>query len=147
MTNISIVNTSIYKMMAIAFYFLISVSASAQENAGKDPLQELFFPPELVMRYQNEIQLKKEQKELIIGAVEEAQKKFNRLQWELQNEMTAFQKLLGDPIVSEPRAQEQLDKVLDLERQVKKTQITLMVRIKNALTEDQKAQLKTMKGK
>ena len=131
----------------MAFCFLISLTAFAQENVGKDPMQEFFFPPELVMRYQNEIQLKKEQKELIIGAMEEAQKKFNRLQWDLQNEMTSFQKLLGEPVVNETRALEQLDKVLDLERQVKKTQITLMVRIKNALTEDQKTQLKTMKGK
>ena len=140
-------NTSNYIIMAIAFCFLVSLTAFAQENAGKDPMQEFFFPPELVMRYQNEIQLKREQKELIIGAVEEAQKKFNHFQWDLQNEMTSFQKLLGEPSVNEPRALEQLDKILDLERQIKKAQITLMVRIKNALTEDQKAQLKTMRGK
>jgi hypothetical protein len=99
------------------------------------------------MQYQNEIQLKKEQKELIITTVEEAQKKFTRLQWDLQAEMTALQKLLSESTVSEPNALAQLDKVLDQERLIKKEQIALLVRIKNTLTEEQKTKLNTLKGK
>jgi Spy/CpxP family protein refolding chaperone len=136
-----------YKWLAIVICLLATVDLFAQENPDKDPMQDFFFPPELVMRYQNEIQLKKEQKELIIGVVEEAQKKFNRLQWDLQNEMTTFQKLLTESIVNESKALEQLDKVLDQERMIKKAQITLMIRIKNALTDDQKVKLNAMKGK
>ena len=133
--------------MAIAIVMLVAINSFAQENAAKDPMQEFLFPPELVMRYQAEIQLKKEQKELIIGVVEEGQKKFNRLQWELQNEMSALMKLLAESSVDEPKVLEQLDKVLDQERMIKKTQITLMVRIKNSLTPEQKVKLNTFKGK
>lgn len=135
------------KLMAVAIFILTTFNSVAQENPGKDPMQEFFFPPELVMRYQNEIQLKKEQKELIIGVVEEAQKKFNRLQWDLQTEMSALQKLLSESTVNEAKVLEQLDKVLDQERVIKKAQVTLMIRIKNALTDDQKMKLNTMKGK
>ena len=135
------------KLMAVAIFILATFNSVAQENPGKDPMQEFFFPPELVMRYQNEIQLKKEQKELIIGVVEEAQKKFNRLQWDLQTEMSALQKLLSESTVNEAKVLEQLDKVLDQERVIKKAQVTLMIRIKNALTDDQKMKLNTMKGK
>ncbi|MEP7323971.1 MAG: hypothetical protein ABI761_18730 [Saprospiraceae bacterium] len=136
-----------YKLMALAICILATLNAFAQGNPGKDPMQEYFFPPELVMQYQNEIQLKKEQKDLIIGVVEEAQKKFTRLQWDLQTEMTTLQKLFAEPTANEPKVLEQLDKVLDQERSIKKAQITLMVRIKNVLTEDQKTKLNTMKGK
>lgn len=135
------------KWMLLVICLIASTHSFAQENPSKDPMQEFFFPPEFVMRYQNEIQLKKEQKELIISTVEEAQKKFNRLQWDLQNEMTALQKLLAESTVSETNVLTQLDKVLEQERIIKKAQITLMVRIKNALTDDQKVKLNTLKGK
>ena len=124
-----------------------SLHALAQENPGKDPMQEFFFPPELVMRFQNEIQLKKEQKEMIISTMEEAQKKFTRLQWDLQAEMTTLQKLLSESTVNETNLLAQLDKVLDQERTIKKAQITLMVRIKNSLTDEQKTKLNALKGK
>jgi Spy/CpxP family protein refolding chaperone len=126
---------------------IAAVHSSAQENPAKDPMQEFLFPPELVMRYQNEIQLKKEQKELIIQAVEDAQKKFNRLQWDLQGEVESLQKLLSTSSVNETKVLEQLDKVLDQERTIKKTQITLMVRIKNTLSGEQQTKLNSFKGK
>lgn len=136
------------KWTAVIICLILSITLTfAQENPGKDPMSEFFFPPELVMRYQNEIQLKKEQKDLIISTMEEAQKKFNRLQWDLQAEMTALQKLLGESTVNEINVLAQLDKVLDRERIIKKAQITLMVRIKNSLTDEQKAKLNTLKGK
>jgi Spy/CpxP family protein refolding chaperone len=116
------------------------------EHPGKDPMQESFFPPELVMRYQNDIQLKKDQKELIISTMEEAQKKFTRLQWDLQAEMEGFQKLLSEPIVNETNALAQLDKVLDQERVIKKAQVQLMIRIKNTLTGEQQAKLNSLKN-
>jgi Spy/CpxP family protein refolding chaperone len=135
------------KWMGLLICLIAGIHSFAQGNPTKDPMQEFFFPPELVMQYQNEIQLKKEQKELIISTVEEAQKKFNRLQWDLQTEMTVLQKLLAEPTVNETTILAQLDKVLDHERLIKKAQITLMVRIKNALTDEQKVKLNALKGK
>lgn len=137
----------------IAFAFLLaSFVCAAQQHQpgmdprpGPDPMRELMFPPELVMRFQNDIQLKKEQKELIIATVEESQKKFNRLQWDLQAEMSALQKLLSEATVNEVGVMAQLDKVLDQERQIKKAQMTLMIRTKNALTEEQRAKLNELK--
>jgi Spy/CpxP family protein refolding chaperone len=136
-----------HSWMLLILCMITTFHSFAQENTGKDPMQEFLYPPELVMRYQNEIQLKKEQKELIIGAVEDAQKKFNRLQWDLQGEVASLQKQLSGSTVNENQVLEQLDKVLDQERLIKKTQITLMVRIKNALTDDQKGKLNSFKGK
>lgn len=134
-------------MIAASICFMATASSFAQENSKKDPMQEFFFPPELVMKYQNEVQLKNEQKEAIISSVEEAQKKFNRLQWNMKSEMTTLEKLLAENSINEVKTLEQLDKVLDQERQIKKTQVSLMVRIKNILTEEQKAKLNALRGK
>lgn len=141
------INKDMQVLLAIALFVTASLNVLAQENSGKDPMQEFFFPPEFVMRYQNEIQLKKEQKEMIISTVEEAQKKFTRLQWDLQAEITVLQKLLSESTVNETNVLVQLDKVLDQERLIKKAQITLMTRIKNSLTDEQKAKLSAFKGK
>ncbi|WP_421796316.1 hypothetical protein [Haliscomenobacter sp.] len=135
------------KWLVLVSCILTSVCSFAQGSPDKDPMQEYLFPPELVMRYQGEIQLKKEQKELIISSVEEAQKKFGRLQWDLQAEMTALQKLLAESTVNEGNVLSQLDKVLDEERNIKKAQIALMVRIKNTLNNEQKAKLNTLRGR
>ncbi len=140
-------NKNMKTLLAITLFITASLNALAQENSGKDPMQEFFFPPELVMRYQNEIQLKKEQKEMIISMMEEAQKKFTRLQWDLQTEITVLQKLLAESTANETKVLAQLDKVLDQERLIKKAQITLMVRIKNSLTDEQKLKLNAFKGK
>jgi Spy/CpxP family protein refolding chaperone len=141
------INKNSKVQLTVVLFFAMSLTGFAQGNPGKDPMQEFFFPPELVMRYQNEIQLKKEQKETIISTMEEAQKKFTRLQWDLQAEMTVLQKLLSESTVSEANAIAQLDRVLDQERSIKKAQITLMVKIKNELTDDQKTKLNSFKGK
>lgn len=141
------INNNSKALLAIALFIAASLNALAQENPGKDPMHEFFFPPELVMRYQNEIQLKKEQKEIIISTTEETQKKFTRLQWDLQAEMTALQKLLAESTGNETNVLAQLDKVLDQERLIKKAQITLMVRIKNTLTDEQKSKLNGFKAK
>lgn len=142
------------KWICAAAIFLSSVATFGQQqphppgmDPRQDPMRELMFPPELVMRFQNDIQLKKEQKELIIATMEESQKKFNRLQWDLQAEMSALQKLLSEATVNETNVMAQLDKVLDQERQIKKAQMTLMIRTKNALTEEQRAKLNELKQK
>ena len=134
-------------LLAIGLGITSFGSAQPGGNPGrdKDPMQEYFYPPELVMRYQNDIQLRQEQRETILGAMDEAQKKFNHVQWDLQNAMSLFHGLLAQPAIDEQKALDQLDKVLDLERQVKKTQVTLMMKIKNALTGDQKEKLKSLR--
>lgn len=48
---------------------------------------------------------------------------------------------------TEQQALAQLDKVLDVEREVKRAQIGLMVRIKNKLTPEQQAQLREIRGR
>ncbi len=142
------------KCALLALFFIKGFKALAQATGPhpgidqrNDPMREFMFPPELVMRYQNDIQLKKEQKEQIIATVEESQKKFNRLQWDLQAEVSAMQKLLAESTVNEANVMAQLDKVLDQERQIKKAQMALMIRTKNALTEEQRAKLNELKGK
>jgi Spy/CpxP family protein refolding chaperone len=110
-----------------------------------DPLGGNFFPPELIMQTQQAIGLVEEQKTYIMSQIQEAQETFTKLNWSLQKEMETLIKLTSQNTADEKKVVEQLDKVLQIEEQVKKTQITLMVRIKNKLTTEQQAKLKQIK--
>jgi Spy/CpxP family protein refolding chaperone len=124
---------------------IISTSFGSLFAQQPDPLGESFFPPELIMQNQQAIGLSESQKTYIMTQMQEAQETFTKLTWSLQKEMEIFINLTSQNPVDEKKILEQLDKVLQQEEQVKKTQITLMVRIKNKLTAEQQARLKQIK--
>ena len=119
--------------------FLSSLPVLGQQPP--DPIAECVFPPELVMQQQEAIALTDAQRETIRREIKSAQGRFTDLQWSLQDEVAKLTALLKSPRVDEAKTLAQLGKVLDAEREVKKAQITLLVRIKNALTAEQQAKL------
>ena len=125
--------------------FFISTPFTSLFAQQSDPFGEVFFPPELIMQNQQSIGLSEEQKTYIISQIQEAQETFTKLNWSLQKEMETLIKLANQNMADEKKVLEQLDNVLQIEKQVKKAQITLMVRIKNKLTAEQQAKLKQIK--
>ena len=121
-----------------AILFVLAAPAWAQ---GDDPMEEHFFPPELVMKHQRTIGLTAEQREIIKTDVQTAQATFTDIQWELHDEMETMKELVESEQVDEGQVLDQLEKILTLERQIKRAQLTLMVRIKNTLTPDQQKKL------
>ncbi len=117
------------------------VAQPASPQHPPDPIAQSFFPPELVMQQQEAIGLTEVQRETIRREIKSAQGLFTDLQWSLQDEVAKLTTLLKPPRVDEARTLAQLGKVLDAEREVKKAQITLLVRIKNVLTSEQQAKL------
>ena len=134
-----------YVLCALALF--VGHAAWAQQPPPADPLGENLFPPELVMQHQQAIGLNEEQKNFIKAEVQKAQVRFTELQWQLQNEMETMISLVKEPRADEPQVLAQLDKILGLEREIKRTHITLVVRIKNGLTPEQQARLREIKNK
>ena len=110
-------------------------------GAGQDDFGRNFFPPELVMQHQTEIGLQDAQRAALTSAVQQAQGKFMDVQWKLSAEGEKMSKLLQPAQVDEAQVLEEVDRILALEREIKKAQISLMVRIKNTLTAAQQAKL------
>jgi Spy/CpxP family protein refolding chaperone len=125
---------------------LFSVILAAQSPDGRDPVGENLFPPELVMAHQTAIGIDENQKTYIRAELLKAQTRFTELQWQLQDSMEALVSLLKQTPVDESRVMSQLDKVLNSEREIKRTQISLMVRIKNKLTPDQQVRLQKLRS-
>jgi Spy/CpxP family protein refolding chaperone len=93
------------------------------------------------MRYAGDIGLAEPQRTGIKEAVQKAQAKFLDFQWQMQEESEKLVRLLQGRTVDEAAALAQVDRVLGLEREIKRTQISLLIRLKNLLTEPQQQKL------
>ena len=127
--------------MLLLFAFSVPAAAAEAPTPGDDPLARHLFPPERVMGHAQEIGLDDAQRTAIRKEVQKAQSKFLDLQFDIQTEMETMVRLVKETKVDEPRVLSQLDRVLSLEKEIKKTQISLLVRIKNILTPAQQARL------
>jgi Spy/CpxP family protein refolding chaperone len=123
-----------------------ALDASAQPPApGQDPLAPHVFPPDLVMRHAQEIGLDERQRAAIKEAVVKMQARFLDLQWDLQAESEKMARLLQASPVDETAVLAQADRVMGLERDVKKTHLSLLVRIKNLLNDAQREKLSQLR--
>jgi Spy/CpxP family protein refolding chaperone len=106
-----------------------------------------FFPPELVMQHQSEIGLQDSQRASLTSAIQQAQSKFMDMQWKLSAEGEKMGRLLRGTQVDEAAVLDEVDRILNQEREIKKAQISLMVRIKNMLTPQQQAKLSEIRSR
>jgi Spy/CpxP family protein refolding chaperone len=109
-----------------------------------DPIAQNLFPPELVMQNRQALGLSEEQKAAIKDELMKASARFNDLNWQMQDEMETMANLTKGTTVDEQRVLAQLDKILNIEREVKRTQISLSIRLKNKLTAEQQTQLQQL---
>lgn len=130
-----------------ALLLLTGASLWAQQQPPTDPIGENLFPPELLMQHQQAIGLSEDQKNFIKTEIRKAQTRFTEWQWQLQDEMETMASWLKQERVDEQQVLAQLDKILNLEREIKRTHFALIVRIKNKLTPEQQARLQEIKNK
>ena len=130
-----------------AFILFAFAPALAQQQQPSDPIGDNFFPPELVMQHQQAIGLSEEQKEFFKSEFRKAQTRFTEMQWQLQDEAEKMASLVKQESVNEQQVLSQLDKVLGVEREIKRLQLTLVILIKNKLTAEQRSRLMEIKNK
>jgi len=134
--------------LASAFALLAVTGAAAQQppQAPDDPLARVLFPPELVMRHQQDIGLRPEQRAAITKAIQDFQSKVVDLQWRMQEQSQRLVTLLEKPAVDQAVALAQVDEVFGVEREVKRAHISLLITIKNTLSAEQQAKLAAARG-
>ena len=146
------------RVSIVALAFVLSTASLAAQGppgqrgpgpgpGGPDDFGRNFFPPELVMQHQSEIGLQDSQRSALASAIQQAQAKFTDVQWKLSAEGEKMGRLLQPAQVDETQVLEEVDRILALEREMKRTQIALMVRIKNSLTAAQQAKLAEIRNR
>jgi Spy/CpxP family protein refolding chaperone len=135
------------KIYALVVLLLLTGQTLKAAQSKDDPIGDLLFSPELVMQHQQAIGLSDEQKESLKADLRKAQLKFTEMQWQLQDEMEKLLALLKQEQISEQQTIGQLDKVLSIEREIKRGQFALLIQIRNRLTPEQRARLLELKNR
>ena len=126
---------------AITMLLPFSVIAQQPQPPQDDPIARLVFAPEVIMAHAHDIGLQDKQRDFVKAEVQKAQSKFFDLQWQTKEEGDKMARLLQQSPVDEVKVLEQADRVMSLEREIKRTHLTLLIRLKNMLTAEQQARL------
>ena len=116
--------------------------AVADTKTPSDPFASAFFPPELVLLAHDQIALTLEQRESLHARLEKTKVRSDELRMNLERETATLSMLADKERVDEASLVAQLDKVLDVERELKHLHVGLVVAIKNSLTPEQQAKLR-----
>jgi Spy/CpxP family protein refolding chaperone len=136
------------KSLAICFVLAAFVVAARADDHGTPPhhpppdtIHDKLFPPELIMAHQKDLGVDDKQRDAIIKDVEKTQKDVMEMSWKMSAAAEELGKLLEPGKVDEAKALAAADRVMNLERDIKKAHLSLLVRIKNGLTDAQRAKL------
>jgi hypothetical protein len=120
-------------------------NCTAPSSGGDDALGKLLLSPDLVMSHQQAIALTELQRQAIQNNMLDTQKKLLDQQFKLQGEVEKLQQLLKSTTPDEGKVLDEMDKVLNAERDIKRAQLSLMIKLKNGLTQQQQSQLEALR--
>jgi Spy/CpxP family protein refolding chaperone len=109
--------------------------------AGSDPIARLLYPPEALLGHAQELGLDDAQRQAIRSDVVVAQKQFLDAQLDMQGASEELQRLLQERPVNESKALAAADRVMGLERTIKRTHLALLIHLKNRLNAAQLAKM------
>src|SRR5580693_2564820 len=115
------------------------------ETDGIALIEQNFFTPEHIMQHQNAIGLSSDQQTAIRDDMKKMIAQFTDLEWQESAETEALVNLVKQDRPDEKQVLAQLDKVLNVENEIKRLRTGLLVRIKNILTPEQQTQLRGFK--
>jgi len=116
-------------------------AAAVADPQQQDPIRDRLYPPDLVMQHQAELGIDDRQRTAMAKEQAAFQSQVVDLQWQMSSATAELARLLDAPRIDEARALAQADKVMALEREVKKSHLALLIRVKNLLNDAQRAQL------
>jgi len=139
---------NVVRSLLLAVVCALSLSLGARTAAAQappkqeaDPFATVLFPPELIMQHARAIRLTDDQRVTITRSIEQLQSRVVRMQWQLSEQVQALRETLARPQVDQDRAIDQLNRVLDTEKDIKKAHLETLIRIKNVLRREQQLEL------
>lgn len=109
------------------------------------PYSRHLYPPELIMQNQGRLKITESQREAILQEIYKVQATAAQVQWRVSDESEKLNQLLERENVQESEVLAQADRMMTWEVAVKRAQLTMLIRIRNLLTAEQKAMLKDLR--
>ena len=135
------------KGILIVLFACLAFTATMAAGPRADMFHGKLFPPNIILENQADLKLTKEQFKAIKAAVVEVQANIAEFEWDMREAQQNIMAELDQSPVNEKRVLEHVSTVLAAENQVKKQQMTMLIRLRNLLTPDQVAYLESLRGK
>ena len=123
----------------------LGLSRSFSAESTRDPLQDVFIPPELLMQHKEDLGLSEPQIDAIKSGLEKLRPQIEEKQQALQQRVQTAQELLSADKINEARVMAQFGSILELENEMKKLQFNLMLQIRKTLSADQRTRAQKLK--
>jgi Spy/CpxP family protein refolding chaperone len=121
---------------------------AADDAAKKDPGAEFIrgklFPPELIMRHNAKLNLTEKQRSTIKNELKTFQSRLAEVQWDMLEASTGLDTAIDTLPVNREVVMQQVERVLLAENRVKLLHLEMLIAIKNALSPEQVAYLKSV---
>lgn len=115
-------------------------------SGGGRMLAQHLYSPRLVMRFADDLKLTTGQRNTLKKELKRVSSETTDIQFAMQTEAAKLGKLLASSKVSEKSALAQSDKVMNMERKLKRLHLRLLIKVKNLLTATQKSKLDEIKA-
>lgn len=125
--------------------FTVDRSGGVYVPTASAPFSQHLYPPELIMQNQGRLKITESQREAILQEIYKVQATAAQVQWRVSDESEKLNQLLERENVQESEALAQADRMMTWEIAVKRAQLTMLIRIRNLLTAEQKAMLKDLR--
>ena len=133
-------------LLGICLVLFTSIAMAQGVGQQKDVFKGKLFAPKIILENQDALGLSKEQFTAIKAAVVEVQASVAEHEWDLRE---AYMKVLADldeVPVNEEKVLVDVQAALLAENQVKKLQVTMLIRLRNLLTDEQMQYLQGLRG-
>jgi len=133
-------------LLVLLTFVCIGMETAAAAEPKDDVFKGKLFAPNVILENQSELSLSKQQFTDIRKAVVEVQANVAEHEWDVRE---AYQNIMGEldkSPIDEQQVLEHVGAALRAENEVKKLQVAMLIRLKNLLTEDQIAYLKSVRN-
>ena len=127
--------------------FSLSMGTADAAGPREDVFKGKLFPPNVILENKAELNLSREQFTAIRAAVVEVQSGVAEHEWDIAEAYQALMLELDKTPIDTERVLEYVDAALLAENQVKKKQVSMLIRLKNLLTEEQISYLESVHPK
>lgn len=118
-----------------------TIQRPPREQDPARAFEQYLFPPELVMQHQTRLKITEAQRSLIVGEITKLQVTAVQVQWRVGDESEKLAELLRREPVAEAEVLAQADRLITHETAVKRAQLSMLIRIRNTLTTEQRQML------
>ena len=134
-------------MLAGIILVAVAHPVHGQQQEPAPEFAKHLFAPELIFKYTRQIELQPAQRTALMQALREVQIDVVDLQLQMAEVAGDLTAEVEKAKVDEAAALRLTERILTLERDIKKRQMTLLIRIKNLLTPDQQARLAAIRDR